>query len=245
MFYVNDKVRRNVLVSSDQGTLIVNRFDHDENAVGIGQFILDHGNTSTVEANYCIESIKYVDTPVIFDVGSNIGTFTLWLANYFPKGKIHCFEPQRLVYQMLCGNLAINNIFNVYTHNIALGNSVSKIVIQEPDYEIPNNFGRYSFKQDNIQRKSEKILIDQMTLDHFVSENKIDRVDLIKIDAESMDLEILHGSIDTIRKYSPVIFVEYYDNCQNFFDDIVDFLNTNDYRYQLVHNNILGIKNDK
>lgn len=245
MFRVTDKVRRNVLVSSDHGLLVVNRFDYDENAVGIGQFILDHGNTSTVEANYCIEAIKHLDSPVIFDVGSNIGTFTLWLANYFPKGKIHSFEPQRLVYQMLCGNLAINNIFNVYTHNIALGNSVSKIFLQEPEYEIPNNFGKYSFKQDNIQRKSEKILIDQLTLDNFVSENNINRVDLIKIDAEGMDLDILHGSENTIKNFSPVIFVEYYDNCENFFDDIAYFLKTNDYDFKIVHNNLIGIKNVK
>jgi FkbM family methyltransferase len=242
MFYLNDKVRRNVLVSSDHGMLIVNRFDHDENAIGISQFILDHGNTSTVEASHCIERIKHVKNPVIFDIGANIGTFTMWLANYFPNGKIYSFEPQRLVYQMLCGNLAINNIFNVYTHNMALGNTNSKISISEPDYNTRNNFGRYSLKTDNIISKSEKSIINQITVDNFVFENNISHLDLLKIDAEGMDVEILHGSIDTIKRDSPVIFVEYFDNQNNYFDEIVNFLNLHGYKYDLVHNNLLGYK---
>ena len=50
---LGDKVHRNVLLSCDHGLMIVNRFDCNQEQVGHGQWLLDHGNTSTIEAFNC------------------------------------------------------------------------------------------------------------------------------------------------------------------------------------------------
>lgn len=243
MFEIKDMIRRNVLVSSDQGMMIVNRFDFDQNKVGQGQSILDHGNICTVEASTCIKSIINLTDPVIFDIGSNIGSFSIWLAKFFPNGKIYSFEPQRLIFQMLCGNLAINNIFNVYTYNIAFGNTNCRIEIEEPNYNIPNDFGTFSLVNNTIKDKSNKSIIDLYTVDNFMSGSKIDKIDLIKIDAEGMDLQILQGASETIKKYKPILFVEYFDNVISIKNDLDMFFKEINYSSEIINNNMLGIPN--
>ena len=240
MFQINDKNSRNILVSCDHGILCINRFDYNQNKVGSGIGILDHGNLCTVEANECIQALVGIKNPVILDVGANIGAFTNWMSRYFPEGKIYCFEPQRLVFQILCANIAINNLYNVYAHNIAIGEVNSRIKILEPNYNIPNDFGTFSLIRNTISEKTVELIIDMNTLDYFAQQYEITSVDLIKIDAEGMDLAVLHGAKNLIEKYRPIIFVEFFDNYENNQEKLEHFLNENNYECKYVLNNILA-----
>eukprot|EP01079_Euglenida_sp_SAG-EU17-18_P008946 gene8946-8094_t len=63
---------------------------------------------------------------VIADVGAHIGAHTVPLAQLAgPRGKVHSFEPQRLQFQLLNSNVAINALHNVHTYQWALGNPAS------------------------------------------------------------------------------------------------------------------------
>lgn len=240
IFNIGDKVHRNVLLSCDHGLMIVNRFDCNHNQVGHGQWLLDHGNTSTIEAYNCYQSIKEFSEPVIFDIGANIGTFTTWMAKAFPSGKIYCFEPQRQVFQMLCGNAAINNLYNVYAYNIALGKENTMIQFYEPNYFQKNDFGTFSLVEDIIKEKSNNSIVVQInTLDWFVKNYNIPKIHLLKIDVEGMDLDVLVGARETLRKHFPVIFIEHCDNRKSIVDDIKKFLDHFEYSYETIGNNLL------
>jgi FkbM family methyltransferase len=222
--------------------MIVNRFDCNHEQVGHGQWLLDHGNVSTVEASICYDTIKNLQDPVIFDIGANIGTFTTWMAKTFPRGKVHSFEPQRTIFQMLSGNAAINNLYNVYTYNMGLGKENKKIEFEEPNYFYNNDFGTFSLKENIITEKTnDKITIQIQTLDHFVEYYNIPIVNLIKIDTEGMDLEVLIGGEKTIKKHLPVIFIEHSDNRKSILEDIKDYLNNLNYSYSVFGNNALFI----
>ena len=208
VFNIGDKVHRNVLLSCDHGLMIVNRFDCNHEQVGHGQWLLDHGNTSTIEAYNCYQAIKDYSEPVIFDIGANIGTFTTWMAKAFPNGKIYAFEPQRQVFQMLCGNAAINNFYNVYAYNIGLGKENVKIGFQEPNYFEKADFGTFSLVEDIITQKTDnKIVVQINTLDWFLENYNIPKIHLLKIDVEGMDLDVLIGATNAIKKHLPVIFI--------------------------------------
>lgn len=240
IFNIGDKVHRNVILSCDHGLMIVNRFDCNHEQVGHGQWLLDHGNTSTIEAANCYNAIKYISEPIIFDIGSNIGTFTTWMAKAFPKGKIHSFEPQRAVFQMLSGNAAINNLYNVYTYNMGLGRENKKVEFQEPNYFQKNDFGTFSLVEDIITDKTEnKIVVQINTLDWFVEYYNIPKIHLLKIDVEGMDLDVLVGGRNTIIKNLPVIFIEHCDNRKTIIEDIKSFLDEFEYGYEIIGNNLL------
>jgi FkbM family methyltransferase len=222
--------------------MIVNRFDCNHEQVGHGQWLLDHGNTSTVEASICHETIKNLQEPVIFDVGANIGTFTTWMAKAFPLGKIHAFEPQRAIFQMLSGNAAINNLYNVYTYNIGLGKENKKVEFDEPNYFYKNDFGTFSLIENTIKEKTNnKITVQIQTLDHFMEYFNIPIVNLIKIDAEGMDLDVLIGGQKTIKKHLPIIFIEHSDNRRSILGNIKDYLNLFSYDCNVFGNNALFI----
>jgi len=216
MFLIGDRKLRNILVQSDHGALIVNRNDIGPDGVGIGAFILDHGNNNTVEANTLMQVLADVDNPIIFDIGANIGTFATWVAKWSSakNGKVYCFEPQRQVFQMLCGNMAINNIFNVYAYELALGKQEQYIELPDLEYDKQGSFGafsldistntnKYTFKENNTQR------VKMTTLDKFVEEHQIPYVNFLKIDAEGLDIDVMEGGMNTILKHKPDLYVEY------------------------------------
>jgi FkbM family methyltransferase len=240
IFNIGDKVHRNVLLGCDHGLMIVNRFDCNHEQVGHGQWLLDHGNASTIEAANCYNAIKEFSEPIIFDIGANIGTFTTWISKAFPNGKIYAFEPQRAVFQMLSGNAAINNLYNVYTYNIGLGKENTKIEFEEPNYFAKNDFGTFSLVEDIITQKTKnKIVVQVNTLDWFVEYYNIQKIHLLKIDVEGMDLDVLIGGQNTIKKHLPVIFIEHNDNRKTIIEKIKSFLDNFDYGYELIGNNVL------
>ena len=240
IFNIGDKLHRNVLLSCDHGLMIVNRFDCNHEQVGHGQWLLDHGNTSTIEAYNCYQSIKEFSEPVIFDIGANIGTFTTCMSKAFPKGKIYSFEPQRQVFQMLSGNAAINNLYNVYTYNIGIGKENTKIEFEEPNYFEKNDYGTFSLVENVIsQTTNNKTVVQINTLDWFAEYYNIPKIHLLKIDVEGMDLDVLIGATKTIKKHFPVIFIEHSDNRKSIIEDIKNFLDQFEYGYETIGNNLL------
>lgn len=161
--------------------------------------------------------VKKITNPVFFDIGSNFGVFTLGLAKTVSEngGYIHTFEPQRIVYNCLVGSIALNGYDNIYTYNVAIGKSeLEYIELPNFDYTQPCSFGSIEFGENQIEslqqkRKTEnkKEYVKIISLDSFIG--KIDKLDLIKIDVEGMEESVLESAEQIIKKYKPIIFVEY------------------------------------
>ena len=81
-----------------------------------------------------------------------------------------------------------------------------------------------------------------MTLDDFATRYGVDRVSLLKIDAEGMDLDVLAGAARAIDQHRPVIFIEHCDARRSILDDIKKFLDDFDYQYTIHGNNVLCIQ---
>lgn len=229
----------NVLVSCDHGLFVVNRFDGDSNTyAGQGEWLLYHGNSCIIEAAIVDNNITK-DDPVIFDIGSNIGSFTSLMCKRYPNGIIYAFEPQRLIFQMACGNMALNNFNNVYLYNIGLGKENKSIEIHEPDYSKRRDYGTFSLVNDmKFDTSKFTSVIDVVTLDWFVEKYGINVIDFLKIDAEGMDIDVLIGARRAINKFKPTILVEHINPSGSLYDELVNELNG--YSLLEVNNNILA-----
>lgn len=240
-FRVGDKPRRNVLVSTDQGLMIVNRWDCDTNGVGHSSWLMDHGNVSTVEVDACVRALEGIQNPRIFDIGANLGTYTTWMAQIFPSGRVYSFEPQRAVFQMLSGNVAINNLYNVYTYNMGLGAKNTHIEFNEPNYFYNCDFGTFTLNtKEYVERTEDTMVVEVRTLDSFMDVYKIDRADLLKIDVEGMDMDVLLGAQQTIKKFLPKIFIEHSNNVVSIKEEILAFLEPYGYNCEVIGNNIIA-----
>lgn len=137
---------------------------------------------------------------VILDVGANIGTHTVFFSRIAgDRGTVLAFEPQRVIHQNLCANLALNGIRNVRALWCGVGGDKGRLFIPAIDYAVRNNFGGISFKDSATGEGVPRISIDSLNLPacHF-----------IKIDVEGMENEVLAGAQQTISAFRPGLFVE-------------------------------------
>ncbi len=139
---------------------------------------------------------------VVVEAGANIGLHTLPLARAVgPGGRVIAFEPQRIIFQILCANLALNGIANVLIRNEAVGDNHAGdqwIHVPPVDYSSPENFGGIELGGDRGERVR-VTSIDSLNLS---------QLDLLKADVEGMELFCLKGATDTIRRLRPILYVE-------------------------------------
>ncbi len=109
------------------------------------------------------------------------------------------FEPQRVVFQTLCANMALNSLVNVQCRQAALGETAGKIVVPSLDYGQTKNFGGLELGGYTEGESVELLRIDDLNLRacHFM-----------KIDVEGMERSVLAGGRKTIAKFRPILYVE-------------------------------------
>lgn len=123
---------------------------------------------------------------VIFDIGGNIGITSILLANQFPNAKIFTFEPMKENFEILTKN--INHYPNVKAFNVALGDENKEIEMFLSDNS--SNFGGGSLYEKGVNlNQTEKV--QMMTVGTVLEKEKIDTVDIIKIDTEGAEYNIL------------------------------------------------------
>lgn len=129
---------------------------------------------------------------VYLDCGANIGYYSILFSQLSSSGWVHAFEPTD-TFDMLQKNISHNGVSNITLHRVAVG----------------ARSGEY---QDKIFRvwgqEPEELSYPFTTLDDFVEESNLPRLDCIKIDVDSFDFEVLKGARETLLRYNPWVVVE-------------------------------------
>ena len=153
--------------------------------------------------DYIKEKLKVQGTTII-DVGANFGFHTLEFADLVgDEGKVYSFEPQRLVYYQLCGNVILNGRGNIYANNVALSDEKNTLKMENLQYysDEPINIGNAHLDACTHLAYN---MVDVNTLDSF----ELDNVSVLKIDVQGYEPKVLDGAKETILKNKPVIFIE-------------------------------------
>ncbi len=183
----------NRLTQTRHGEMLVNRHD-----IYIGRSLEVYGEFSEGEIALLLTLLSAGDC--IIDVGANIGAHTIPFAQAVGAGgTVHAMEPQRIVFQSLCANVALNNLTNVHCYQAAAGSKAGEIIVPELDYSKPNNFGGLELGGHRNGESVPVITIDSLQLPNCR---------LIKIDVEGMEQEVLQGARDTISRCRPLLYVE-------------------------------------
>jgi FkbM family methyltransferase len=149
-----------------------------------------------------LEFVAILLTPesVVVDVGANIGSHALYLARKCRS--VHCFEPNPSALRRLRRNIELNGATNVTVHPFALGRRNETA----PFYEnTSDNLARSGF----VERTGRRIDLPIRQADEAISELKLIRLDLIKIDVEGMEESVFRGLQQTIARYRPLIDFEF------------------------------------
>ena len=109
----------------------------------IGNALNEYGEFSEIEFSIMNKFIEKDD--VVFDIGSNIGAFTIPFAKKVgPKGKVFAFEPQSFIYNLLKDNVKLNNLKNINLFKNGVGDRERNIKIDEMDFTFAGNFGVFT-----------------------------------------------------------------------------------------------------
>lgn len=139
---------------------------------------------------------------VILDLGGNIGLTTIYASKLTgKKGKVYSFEAHPGTFEILKKNIELNKCLNVTPVNFAVSDDVGSGSIYE---NLDINRGAASLMKKNDEQNFFKIPI--ITLDKFLVDNKINDINLVKMDIEGYELNALKGMKSFLKINSKPVF---------------------------------------
>ena len=243
-----------ILVGTDHGTMIVNRFDYyrqpNGESFGVGCQLLENCSYDPEEGGFIMQLLdlkrQYVGSGVVaLDCGANIGVHTVsWAKGMADWGSIVGIEAQERIFYALAGNILINNCHNARAIHAAVSTKVGTMEMGTPDYLRPGSFGSFELQETATteyigQQIDYTAVVNVPTIS--VDSMAYKRLDLIKIDVEGMEMDVLYGAEQTIRNLHPILVIEHIKSVQT---DIEKFLTSMNYKWFSLGLNLLGIHVD-
>lgn len=162
---------------------------------------------------------KGFNPKLIVDIGANHGTWTRQTLNVFPDAEYILIEPQEWLEKSI-EDLKIKNKIKFFP--LGLGNKIEVL-----DFKINQSDDSSSFKPMNNDIKGyefiDSIPVQMKTLDSFLLDEKLPIPNLIKIDAEGLDLEVLEGALSVLGK-TEVILLEASVHQKSFPNSLIDVM---------------------
>jgi FkbM family methyltransferase len=178
--------------------------------------------------------------PLILDVGANTGQSVKRYRRAFPSSIIHSFEPSQRIFDQLKANIAGQP--RVFAWNCGLGAAVGKQTFLENTHSDMSSFLELS--KTGWGKIVKESAVDVTTVDQFLADHQIERVDILKSDTQGYDFEVIKGAEQAIRRnavgllYFEFIFSQMYKNLPRF-DEVFRHLTDRGFRlvsiYEMRH----------
>jgi FkbM family methyltransferase len=183
------------LINGKHGVFVVNPQD-----IYVGQAIATYGECCEQEIQLFAQMVKPGHT--VIEVGSNIGSHTVPLAKLVgASGHVHAFEPQPVIFQNLCANIALNSLLHVHAYPQAAGNASGRAVLPVLDYTKLDNFGGVE-----LQNQGQGATVPVVRLDDVLI--GLPNVRLLKLDVEGWEQSVLEGAQNLIARHRPILYLE-------------------------------------
>ncbi|HCI04381.1 TPA: hypothetical protein DEW47_00135 [Patescibacteria group bacterium] len=155
---------------------------------------------------------------IIVDIGAHIGYYSRIFSKLTKEGGVvYAFEPDHDNYKLL--KLNTKNLKNIRIFNEALSDKTGSI-----SFYKSNNTGYHSLVTQNSVK--EVATVPTQTLDNFIQENRVAKIDLIKIDVEGGEPVVFDGCKNIFKQSSLIIVMEFTpDNFQKLGLSPFSFLN--------------------
>lgn len=173
-----------------------------------------------IDLNLTEQEREHIKNKDILDAGAFTGDTSIPLCEITEKN-VYAFEPFSESYELLVKNIESNGIENIIPINKSLGDLNGKrtlFLAGENVQGITND--------PNIRKADKEIIVEETTIDEFVKQNDLN-VGLISVDIEGAELDLLKGSIETIKSQKPILTVSIYHKASDFFEIIPWIANLN------------------
>lgn len=148
-------------------------------------------NAELQSKKWVIENVK--ENWNIIDIGANIGYYSILFSRLAREGKVWACEPTG-TFEMLEKNIQSNKCQNIVPLKVGFLNNSSS--------GAQNLYKMWGKPSENVEA-------DYLSLDDFVDSQRINSIDLIKIDTDGFELEILRGAKKVLEVFNPYLMVEF------------------------------------
>ncbi len=185
------------LVQARHGWMLCNANDFY-----MGKALITYGECCETETEFLNQLAR--QGGMVVEIGANMGIHTVPLARLLAgQGrKLLVFEPQPVIYQQLCANLALNGLTNVSAWPYACGAAKGIVTFAAPNYRGFGNFGAVSME---ATESHPGVRVPCVPVDEMVGDEK---VGLLKIDVEGFERKVLEGAASTLAHSRPLLYVE-------------------------------------
>jgi FkbM family methyltransferase len=175
------------------GFIKLNRFLFHAALKGMG--VLNyHNDRISGEDGFLRRFLAGKKSPVVLDVGSNVGRYAQMVLHYNPESVVHCFEPHPSTFMRLQEN------FSDTSHKVTMVNKgvgVEDAVLSLYDYSSEEGTSHASIHKGVIEEMHQQdavaVQVGIINLKSYLKDNQIQKVDLLKIDTEGNELNVLKG----------------------------------------------------
>ncbi len=167
------------------------------------------------DQTYVKHGLKLPEGACVFDVGANIGLFTLFVHQHCRDARVFAFEPSPPIFDKLATNIALYDL-DVELFNCGLSNETKQLPFTfypkmssmsgvYADAALDESLTRASLanRDDALAQEQDELLAGRFigetfqcqfrTLSDVMSEHNVKRIDLLKIDVEKSELDVLNG----------------------------------------------------
>ena len=146
----------------------------------------------------------------ILDIGANKGQSIKFFSKIFDKPTIYAFEPSPRTFGSLKKFVEKLNGLQISIYQIGIGekeqtiNFYESILSETSTFAVPNQDSDYLKRKNRILFQNSETAFTSIptrmtTVDTFLSENKLERIDVLKIDVEGFELEVIRGAQHALR----------------------------------------------
>lgn len=163
--------------------------------------ILNFDAYEPVESNMIMELVSPDAT--VFDIGANIGWYSMSIARRYPNTKIFAFEPIPSTFKSLQRNIDLNQLSNLKAYNFGFSNVDGELKFYYCEGMSVNASSANLSGGDDF----EEITASVKRLDDFTKTDRI-AVDFLKCDVEGAELLVFQGGINFLEQFKPIVFSE-------------------------------------
>ncbi len=213
-----------IMTSRDLGVrMLCNSKDHRLSPIEVLNFLEYEKNDSKMIDNLVD------DGAIFFDIGANLGWYSINIGLSHHNVQIHCFEPIPQTYAFLQQNLKLNAVPNFVANNFGFSNFSGELDFYFYEEGMGNASSANLSNRDDVHTLKCKV----QTLDEYIS-LKNTSVDFIKCDVEGAELLVFQGGLQTIARYKPIVFSEILRKWSSKFNynpnQIFDYFKSQNYR---------------
>ncbi len=152
---------------------------------------------------------------ILLDIGANVGTMTVLLAQRFPQCRVYAFEPVPMharTVQKLADSFRLSNVTVFET---ALGNTDGMLPMVTPTREKSSMHGLSHVWQGPAGTEpSGSFEVPVTTLDHHPALQQAQRISAVKMDVENFEYYVLLGGKELLRRHRPVVYAELWNDAK-------------------------------